>query len=487
MHRSRRGRLAAIVLAIGMAFGWTGLLSAHAGGPVDDISGACAPGTGVTVVVDFAGYQAEGDPATLVGCAEGEQEDGFDALANAGFAINEDAEGASPGTVCTLNGVPLEGYPACWYDGYWSYWHGTPGELWEFSQMGAGGRTPEVGSVEGWRFVSLSEPGLPPVLGPSFHEGEDTTAPVITLTSQPDPSSASTTATIDYSIDDLGAELVCQLDDEDAVPCPEADGWDASQRSWTVEDLSGGGHTMTITATDSWGNASSESATFEVLVLVDGITVSPIGSITVGDTVTLTTSVQPGNASDKGIDWTSSDDAVATVDENGRITGVGAGTATITATAQDGSGVTGSVTVNVTAAAFDVYLTPGEHFYNGRQWQTACEPYSQTERCRTNIWATQVKRVGNEFVVETGWAFNNLTYAPSPRSLWVGNPLGNTGSWQADDGRVWRTECDTALTGNNGCRSFAVASVVETQVLPNGSSAYRTVSKEIFNNMVRFS
>lgn len=96
----------------------------------------------------------------------------------------------------------------------------------------------------------------------------------------------------------------------------------------------------------------------------------------------------------------------------------------------------------------DLYTTPGFHDVGGRRWSTTCEPYSQTVRCTTLIWATTVKdgkRVD-------GWAFNSLTYRPSPRALWEGNPLATPGE-QVIDGRRWRTECDTALTGPNACRA----------------------------------
>lgn len=49
-----------------------------------------------------------------------------------------------------------------------------------------------------------------------------------------------------------------------------------------------------------------------------------------------------------------------------------------------------------------------------------------------------------------------------------------------------RTECDTPLTGRNGCRSWAVAKVVETTPRSGGGYTYAVVSKEIFNTMVRF-
>ena len=47
------------------------------------------------------------------------------------------------------------------------------------------------------------------------------------------------------------------------------------------------------------------------------------------------------------VTWKSSNTSVATVDANGYVTGVGAGTATITCTANDGSGVSGSCKVTV--------------------------------------------------------------------------------------------------------------------------------------------
>lgn len=41
-------------------------------------------------------------------------------------------------------------------------------------------------------------------------------------------------------------------------------------------------------------------------------------------------------------------------------------------------------------AEVNVYTTPGTHHVNGRQWNTTCEKYSQTYRCRTNIQSTRV-------------------------------------------------------------------------------------------------
>ena len=60
-------------------------------------------------------------------------------------------------------------------------------------------------------------------------------------------------------------------------------------------------------------------------------------TLTVGGTDTLTASVLPADATDKSVTWSSSAPGVATVSQSGLVTGVSAGTATITATTADGS------------------------------------------------------------------------------------------------------------------------------------------------------
>lgn len=69
--------------------------------------------------------------------------------------------------------------------------------------------------------------------------------------------------------------------------------------------------------------------------------------LVVGETATLNAKVMPINATMAWVDWASDNVKVCTVDKDGNVTAVGEGTATITATASDGSGVTGSITITV--------------------------------------------------------------------------------------------------------------------------------------------
>ncbi len=88
-------------------------------------------------------------------------------------------------------------------------------------------------------------------------------------------------------------------------------------------------------------------------VAVTGITVSPTAvSLSVGGTRTLTASVSPSNATNKTVNWTSSNTSVATV-SNGVVTAKGVGSATIVATTADG-GKTAYCTVSVTASSVAV-------------------------------------------------------------------------------------------------------------------------------------
>lgn len=131
----------------------------------------------------------------------------------------------------------------------------------------------------------------------------------------------------------------------------------------------------------------------------------------------------------------------------------------------------------------DVYATPGVHLVNGRYWQTTCSHYSGTVvRCTTNIYATKVVREGNAWYKQNTWVFNNLSYLPSPREQWAGNPLATTGSWTSADGRKWRSECDTAATGRGACRNYILATVASEK-----GGVVTQKSMEIFNSVVRFS
>ncbi|MCB0972613.1 MAG: DUF4214 domain-containing protein [Acidimicrobiales bacterium] len=147
MRPTRTIRSIAAALALGTGLGALALAAppAHAADPVPTEGEPCGPGGGVTVVVDFQ----ELGGAVEIACAPGEQASGFAALEAAGFTTNDDG-GAPAGALCQIDGIPADGYPYCWYEGYWSYWKADGGDPWGFAPTGPSAGPIAVGAIEGW-------------------------------------------------------------------------------------------------------------------------------------------------------------------------------------------------------------------------------------------------------------------------------------------------------------------------------------------------
>ena len=109
---------------------------------------------------------------------------------------------------------------------------------------------------------------------------------------------------------------------------------------------------FTVKATNDGGSDSKElSITIgeQTNVPVNRVLLNKTSTtLTVGNTETLTATVEPANATKKNVTWSSDKPDVATVDANGKVTAVAPGTATITVTTEDGD-KTATCTVTVTA------------------------------------------------------------------------------------------------------------------------------------------
>lgn len=94
------------------------------------------------------------------------------------------------------------------------------------------------------------------------------------------------------------------------------------------------------------------SAKVTVTTKVEQIALSKTeGVLTVGNSVTVTATVTPDNATNTTVNWTSSDEKVATVDSNGKVTAVAAGNATIKATSESDGDVSADYALTVNKAA----------------------------------------------------------------------------------------------------------------------------------------
>jgi uncharacterized protein YjdB len=104
--------------------------------------------------------------------------------------------------------------------------------------------------------------------------------------------------------------------------------------------------TATITATVKMAKAVTAKVTVKPPVLAKSVKLSS-SSVTLltGKSATFTATVSPSNTTNKSISWKSSNTKVAKVDNKGKVTAVGPGTAKITAVTSNGK--TASATINV--------------------------------------------------------------------------------------------------------------------------------------------
>ena len=111
----------------------------------------------------------------------------------------------------------------------------------------------------------------------------------------------------------------------------------------------------TITATSNLDNTKSGSCTVTVTapaapVEVESISMKSATTIAIGSSETLTVTYNPADANTGiALTWKSDDETIATVDANGKVTGVAAGKTTVTATTANGKSASCEVTVQAVA------------------------------------------------------------------------------------------------------------------------------------------
>lgn len=151
--------------------------------------------------------------------------------------------------------------------------------------------------------------------------------------------------------------------------------WTSSNESVATVDESGnvtavGEGTADITVETVDGNTTATCTVKVEKVSVSSITLNKTGAeLEEEETLALTATITPSNASYKTVNWTSDNESVATVDENGKVTAISVGTAKITATA-DGKTATCSITVkekvihveSITLTKTKVEMLEGESF-----------------------------------------------------------------------------------------------------------------------------
>lgn len=129
--------------------------------------------------------------------------------------------------------------------------------------------------------------------------------------------------------------------------------------SGNVSAINAGTATVTAQGTETSATCVVTVIDPNAIVPITSLTVNPTNkSLQVGEEISVVPTIVPTNATNKVLNWNSSNTGVAVVNSNGHVIGVGEGTTTITASATDGSGLSATCAVTVTP------LTTGEGGWN---------------------------------------------------------------------------------------------------------------------------
>ena len=265
------------------------------------------------------------------------------------------------------------------------------------------------------------------------------------------------------------------------VTAASANGWKLVSGSnnvgYTLTTASGGNQTT------SWEFTTLDGTAKPMGIIVDDYSTKPAG--TYQDTVTFTASVVdnsvkvtsitlnktstvigvsgektlsvsqilPTDATDKTYTWASDNTSIATVDSNGKVTGVAIGTANITATANDGSGIKATCVVKVALSETITVIRDEMSFeesytYVGTNFQVACD---ETDEYCTQIWQGDSKMVitatsGNTIISvdlegPNGSIMNGNTLVLSSGTI-DGNTVNNVNAESLTIGQVSMTQTE---------------------------------------------
>ncbi|MCD7841999.1 MAG: Ig-like domain-containing protein [Lachnospiraceae bacterium] len=225
-----------------------------------------------------------------------------------------------------------------------------------------------------------------------------------------------------------------------------------------ITAVSVGTATITVAAQD--GSGVKAACTVTVPQKATAISLDQYeASLEIDETVTLTATISPDNTYNKSVNWSSSNEAVATVTGNGNqtatVTAVGAGTATITATTADGTllsdtceiavaGISANEAVVTSQAGLDTALSSDLEKIT-IQTNSAVSltigtgTYSSTELV-VNAPNAEVTNSAN---------FSRIVISAVAENTFIEKASGNTIIWQAAAGRIEVAEgASTALELN---------------------------------------
>ena len=270
------------------------------------------------------------------------------------------------------------------------------------------------------------------------------------------------------------AELIATIAPDDAENKELT--WGSSNTSIATVDNNGkviavkeGSATITATSVNKVSATCAVTVTKKA-VQVTGVSLDEVAIVlAVGAKDTLKATVRPDDATNKKVLWSSNNTAVATVKEDGEITAVKEGTATITATTEDGGKTaTCAVTVTLTGIIDVTSVTLDEtditmHVGAKKKLTATVSPTDATDK--TIVWDTSDKDVvtvdnGEITAIATGIATITATAGEKTAECIV-TVIGSLGNISIDNAE--------SVTFVTGCLSEKLNNTVTKIVFGEGS------------------
>ena len=266
--------------------------------------------------------------------------------------------------------------------------------------------------------------------------------------------------------------------------------WSSSNTKVATVDSKGkvkavgiGTATITVKTKDK-----SKKATCKITVTpvkVTSITLAKTALVYPGKSVTLKATVNPSNAANKNVKWTSSNSSIATVDSKGVVRGIKPGTVNITCIAQDGSKKYAvckvTVGVQVTKVKITTTETSANAWYVGKtsKLTATVEPSNATEKGITwkssNTRLATVDANGNVKVVAYSTSIftsNTVTITATAK-----NGVKDTFKFTIIKNKVAVTGINFTTSANNNIWLVGKEYQLVANVLPENASNPKVVFK----------
>ena len=185
-------------------------------------------------------------------------------------------------------------------------------------------------------------------------------------------------------------------------------------------------------------------------ISVTGVTVAPTSAtLKIKERLQLTATVAPDNASNKGIVWSTSNANIATVSASGVVIGVAQGTATITATTNDGN-KTSTCAVTVTdevMAAYELAVDYAWATYNSDNWDYwmlgACDNATECPWVQFYFDSNSSTKIAGTYDLADGGVY--LWNDPEDPDAYVSSTAGQL-----------VVSCVGKDDGENGCNTYQI-------------------------------